>query len=81
MTTIEHITHQSGDADAWVCICGNTPVDQGFYPCNDAGKIVEPEEGLWKDLYICERCGRIIRQDTLEVIKQSTPNSYSTYND
>jgi DNA-directed RNA polymerase subunit RPC12/RpoP len=30
---------------------------------------VEPVTG-WKNLYVCDRCGRIIQQDTLEVVGQ-----------
>lgn len=30
---------------------------------------MEPTKGSgWSGLYVCARCGRIIRQDTLEVI-------------
>lgn len=55
--------------DAWVCLCGNTPTDYGFYPCNDQGKIVEPTPELWATgCYVCDRCGRIIRQSDLEVV-------------
>ena len=31
------------------------------------GNEVEPVAG-WDNLYVCARCGRIINQDTLEVI-------------
>jgi hypothetical protein len=66
---MEHITADKTDRDAWLCICGNTPVDYGFYPCEEHGNEMEPSKGSgWSGLYVCDRCGRIIRQDTLEVI-------------
>lgn len=65
----EFITHEAGNAEAWICICGNMPVSDGFQPCDEAGKEVEPVTG-WKNLYVCDRCGRIIQQDTLEVVGQ-----------
>jgi hypothetical protein len=67
MNSIEKITHQAGDRDAWVCICKNTPTDDGFYPCDINGKEIEPDSN-WRGLYVCAECGRIIRQSTLEVI-------------
>ena len=65
----EHITHQPDDKDAWVCVCGNTPTSQGFYPCDDKGNEVEPLAD-WPGLYFCDRCGRIIDAKTLEVVGQ-----------
>jgi hypothetical protein len=68
-TVKEHITREPSDEDAWVCICKNTPVDDGFYPCDEKGNEMEPTIGSgWTDLYVCARCGRIIKQDTLEVV-------------
>lgn len=64
----EFITHQQSSSDAWVCVCGNRLDLDGFHPCNQDGVEVEPVEGQWEDLYACDRCGRIIRQETLEVI-------------
>ena len=29
-TTKEVISHEKGNDEAWICICGNTPVSQGF---------------------------------------------------
>lgn len=69
---MEHITADKFDQDAWHCICGNTPCGSGFYPCDAQGNEVEPVSGSgWEDLYVCGRCGRIIRQGTLEVIGQN----------
>jgi hypothetical protein len=74
MATREFITHEkdfdgSDNVDAWVCICENTPTDDGFYPCDEHGNEMSPVIGSgWKDLYVCARCGRIIDQNTLEVV-------------
>jgi hypothetical protein len=55
--------------DAWVCICGNNPTADGFFPCDAQGNEMSPAIGSgWKDLYVCARCGRIIKQGTLEVV-------------
>lgn len=63
------ITHEQQDKDAWVCLCGNTPSDNGFYPCDDKGNEVEPTETDWTtNSYVCNQCGRIINQDTLEIV-------------
>jgi len=70
----EFISHEPGSSEAWVCGCGNSPVADGFYPCNAKGDEMEPTQGSdWSGLYVCARCGRIIRQDTLEVIGRN-PN-------
>jgi hypothetical protein len=63
----ERITHEEGNDEAWVCLCKNTPVSQGFYPCDKDGNEVEPTAG-WDNLYVCAQCGRIINQKNLEVI-------------
>jgi hypothetical protein len=52
------ITHEADNDEAWVCICGNRPTYDGFYPCDEKGNEVEPVTG-WNDLYVCARCGRI----------------------
>jgi hypothetical protein len=64
----ENISLENGDVDVWICICGNMPSDDGFYPCNSQGNHVEPTEKLWTtDLYVCDRCGRMINSITLAV--------------
>jgi hypothetical protein len=40
--TPEFVTHQVGDDEAWICIRGNTPTSEGFYPCNDDGDVNRP---------------------------------------
>jgi hypothetical protein len=68
----EFITHDKGDEHAWTCICGNRPIDDGFYPCDDKGQEVEPTSG-WNGLYVCDRCGRVVDQHTLEVMARRKP--------
>jgi hypothetical protein len=66
---MEFIKTDKSDPDAWTCPCGNTPGSDGFFPCNKDGNEMEPAIGSgWTDLYVCARCGRIIKQDTLEVV-------------
>jgi len=72
------ITHEAGNDEGWICLCGNTPVGQGFYPCDKDGKEMEPVSG-WENLYVCDRCGRIIRQDTLEVVAQNPTVAERTF--
>jgi hypothetical protein len=70
----QYISREAGDKDAWVCICNNTPCGDGFYPCDDDGNEMSPDIwSNWVNLYVCAKCGRIINQDTLEVIGQN-PN-------
>jgi hypothetical protein len=65
----EYITHEANNPDAWRCICGNEPQEDGFSTCDAEGVEIEPlKDGPWSGLYICRRCGRIISQATLEVI-------------
>ena len=64
----EFLTHEPRNEEARQCVCGNMPVTEGFFPCNNNGDEVEPVEEQWEDLYVCASCGRIIRQGTLEVI-------------
>jgi len=63
----EKITHAPGNEEALVCVCGNTPTSDGFYPCDQNGNEIEPVKG-WQDLYVCDRCGRIVNQLTSEVV-------------
>ena len=65
----EHIKHEAGNDEAWICLCNNTPVSDGFYPCDEKGNEMEPTIGSgWESLYVCAKCGRIIDQRTLEVV-------------
>lgn len=70
MEAKEKIVHETGNKEAWICVCGNTPLGDGFFPCDEQGNEVEPAKG-WNNLYVCVRCGRIVNQDSLEVVGQN----------
>lgn len=57
------------DGDFLVCVCSNRGDSGSFEPCMPDGTVVEPAvEGPWQgELYLCETCGRIVNQHTLEV--------------
>ena len=62
------ITHEKGNKEAWICKCGNTPSNEGFYPCNSEGEKVDPTPEEWNTkLYVCNKCGVMIDQDNLEI--------------
>jgi len=69
--TQKRITHEVGNYEAWICLCGNTPVADGFYPCDSDGTEMEPAAG-WNDLYVCARCGRIINQTSLDIVGRTS---------
>ena len=53
----------------WTCICGNTEMISGFFPCNEKGEEVEPTSEEWTtNCYVCSECGNIIEQKTLEIL-------------
>jgi hypothetical protein len=65
------ITISSDPADPtwWTCVCSNTPIQDGFFPCDATGQQVEPTPQAWTtNCFVCERCGGIINQNTLEVV-------------
>ena len=64
----EYIARNEYDKDAWKCVCGNIPESDGFYPCDKNGRPMEPTF-----LYVCDRCGRIIDQEPLEVVGRKKP--------
>jgi len=71
----KHISSEAGNPEGWLCICGNRPIDDGFFACDNDGNEMIPNIGSdWKNLYVCARCGRIIDQTTLEVVgRNSSP--------
>lgn len=70
MTTREHINHEPENPEAWICVCGNTPDANGFYPCDRDGREVAPTPSGWTTgCYVCVGCGRIIDQKSLEVLE------------
>ncbi len=53
----------------WTCICGNTASEDGFFPCDAVGNLVEPTPQEWTtNLYRCDRCHRKINQATGEIV-------------
>lgn len=69
LSEAENLNHQQSHPDAWVCVCGNDPTDQGFYPCDINGDNVEPAAEQCKSaLYLCKRCGQIIHEEILEMV-------------
>lgn len=55
----------------FTCICKNTPSDDGFFTTDIKGNELEPViGGEWENLYTCNSCGRVINQDTLEVVNR-----------
>lgn len=71
----EHITHEESNDEAWVCICGNTPSDAGFYPIDNGNRQVEPVASEWlTGHYFCDQCGRVIDPETLRVVRRLLVN-------
>jgi hypothetical protein len=57
--------------DDWLCLCGNRPREDGFFPVHGGGKIVDPALEEWTaNEFICDRCGRMIVADTLLAPRQ-----------
>jgi hypothetical protein len=74
MTMKEYITRGLDDDADWICICGNETGHSGFLACDSAGNEMRPSaDSDWNDLYVCGKCGRIIDQNTLEVVGRN-PN-------
>ena len=64
---------KSDEHDNWECICGNVAIMDGFDPCNEEGEFQEPDiEWGRLSLYRCNKCFRVIRQESLEVIAHIT---------
>lgn len=67
---------KADDEDLWICVCGNTPSDAGFYTIDEANHEVEPTIEDWKtDEYFCAQCGRVIDVNTLQVTRRLDPDS------
>jgi hypothetical protein len=68
--------HVKIDAKDWICVCGNTPWAEGFYPCDERGNIVFPTPEEWTTTWnVCDRCGRIIDQASLRVVAMRHPDA------
>jgi hypothetical protein len=73
-TTGAFIRREKGCGDAWICLCGNTPESDGFYPCDALGNSVEQTEMDWDGRsYVCHRCEWMVDQQTLAVIGRAAP--------
>ncbi len=70
-----------GNEEHWICICGNDTMGLGFQTCNKHGNYIEPlANSDWSGLYACQECGRIIDQETREIISQnSSAYTYDKY--
>jgi hypothetical protein len=67
----EFIQHESSNEEAWICVCGNTPAHDGFFPMGANGKEVEPTAQAWTtDELFCGRCGRVIHFASRRVTRQ-----------
>lgn len=67
--TTEYIGLSTLDEDSWICQCGNTPIADGFHPCDATGEEVDPTPEAWDTgWYVCARCGRIIDPSTRAVV-------------
>lgn len=64
---MQKISHENGNPDAWICVCGNRPDADGFLVCDAGGNEIEPDCG-WAGLYLCNRCGVIIDQQSLNMV-------------
>ena len=67
MVQDEVITHEKDNDEAWICICGNQPSEEGFFPCDEKGNETDPDAN-WGGLYVCARCGRMIDLESLHVV-------------
>lgn len=68
----EFVTPNSETRLSWTCLCGNVDAAAGFYACDTQGNEIEALDGSgWENLLVCGQCGRIINQDTLQVVGQN----------
>jgi hypothetical protein len=70
---MKHVTHLPNNPTALLCLCGNTPADDGFYPVDEQDREVDPTAAAWPDnTYACRQCGRVIDGETLAVVRQGS---------
>jgi hypothetical protein len=56
------------ECDAWVCDCGNGTGGHGFYPSNELGEEVEPDENwAFSWLSCCAECLTLYNRSGVEV--------------
>jgi len=65
-SSAEHVDVSDED---WLCVCGNTSYDNGFYAYSE-GEEVEPDEDWDGSSYFCGACARVFNMKTGEVIDQ-----------
>jgi len=69
------------EGDWMLCECGNEPHTDGFFTCDETGKIVEPTLTEWTtNLYVCVRCGHYFDYDTFTTVG-ITDDETTHYND
>ena len=68
----DKISIENGNDEAWICTCGNTPAGGGFYPCEEYGLPVGVSAYQLSHLFVCNECGRIINETTLEYVGQAS---------
>lgn len=58
--------------DNYVCVCGNRPDTDGFYPCDSDGNDLEPVlDGSWDGLYRCDRCRIVLPATVFDVVRRT----------
>jgi hypothetical protein len=63
------IASDPNEPDWWICLCGNRPDLDGFYPCHQSGEIIGPTPIQWPSSYYrCDRCGRVIQAGTRTIV-------------
>jgi hypothetical protein len=41
----------------WICDCGNSVTDQGFWPCDEHGEVTDDARSPYT---VCAKCGRVM---------------------
>ena len=75
-TTVGNVAHAGhgpgnmSECDAYRCVCGNVPSDEGLFECINAdGKYVEPTHLEWTTNQVgCANCGRRIDVETGAIV-------------
>ena len=63
---IEQYEEEQEARNNYTCTCGNTADDLGFYPCDENGEEIEPDEDSdWANLYVCGKCKNVINFDEI----------------
>jgi hypothetical protein len=54
--------------DDFTCHCGNHSGEEGLFPCDESGKLMEPVEGVWEGHCKCLRCDQVYQINLREMI-------------